>query len=262
MVSKGTVYPFTGSEIQKDLYKRVFELLASVEDENRQWRIAQTIFEYMLFHFDEHKQGIAVRYAKVGPDHEDGIHSLYETSLYGTSPWPMTVQYHAYWGRTHLGGWAAELQRMQRWDARDGQQHRPIDIDLYEQSSCAYPIIRGDALAGVLMVSSTQPGFFQHPSTWQTVRDYALLLNLAFAQSDFYPLSHIKLRVMPDLSWQSTEMQKVYVPRMLVATRQYNLALQDAERQVRNELELEFEQVARSQYDLQESANSGKRDAR
>ncbi|GCE30313.1 hypothetical protein KDA_58290 [Dictyobacter alpinus] len=262
MTKNKEVCPFLGIAIQKDLYKRVFELLANVEDENRQWQIAQAIFEYMLVHFDERKQGIAIRYAKVGPDHGDGVHSLYETSLYGTPPWPMNAQYPVYWGRTHLGGWAAELQRMQRWDTLDGQQYRPIDIDLYEQSSCAEPIMRGNYLAGVLMVSSTQPGFFKHPFSWQVVHDYALLLNLAFSQSDFYSLSCIKLRTMPALAWQRAEMEKVYVKRVLFASRHYNLTRQQAEGRVRGELELEFEQVARLQCVGQEIAHSGKRDVR
>lgn len=240
------VCPFPETAIQKDLYRRVFELLASAADEDRQWQIVQTIFEYMLFHFDEYKQGIAIRYAKVGPEHEDGIHSLYEVVLYGTAPWPMTAQHPLYWGRTHLGGWAAELRRMQIWDVQDELQRQPIDVDLFEQSSCACPIMRGGYLAGVLMISSTQPGFFQSPLSWQAVKDYALLLNLAFNQSEFYPSSQIKLHLMPSVSWQRNEMQSVYVKRMLIATHDYGLSCQLAEMQVRDELELEFEQIVRA----------------
>jgi hypothetical protein len=233
--------------IQKDLYKRVLEMIATADDGTQQWRIIQAIFEYIIFRFDADKKGLVIRYAKIGYDHEDGIHSLYETSMYGTSPWPLTSQHLVYWGRTHLAGWAAELQRMQRWEAHDASQYRPVDVDEHEQSSCAYPLLQADSLAGVLMISSVQPGFFSDPLVCEAVHECALLLTLAFDARDFYPCARLNLVIMPDLRWQRGEMQRVYVKRMLACVRQTGLPRRHAEAIVRREMELEFEKRVRSQ---------------
>lgn len=231
--------------IQKDLYKRVLEMFSTVNDDTRQWRIMQAIFEYMVFRFDAEQKGLVIRYAKVGYDHEDGIHSLYEASMYGTSPWPLTSQNLVYWGRTHLAGWAVELRRMQRWDVRDNNPHWPVDIDEYEQSSCAYPLLQGDNLAGVVMISSVQPGFFSDPFIWEAVHECGLLLTLAFDARDFYPCSHLNLTLMPDLRWQRIEMQRAYVKRLLACVNQTGLPHRHAEMIVRREMELEFENYVR-----------------
>lgn len=247
MENKVNTSTFHKMAIQKDLYKRVLEMVATVSDDTRQWRIIQAIFEYIVFRFDAEKKGLAIRYAKVGYEHADGIHSLYETSMYGTSPWLLTSQNLVYWGRTHLAGWAAELQRLQRWDALDDHQHRPVDIDEYEQSSCAYPLLQGGCIAGVLMISSAQPGFFSDPLVLDAVRECALLLTLAFDECDFYPCARLRLALMPDLRWQRAEMQRVYVQRMLACVNQTGLPRRHAEAIVRREIELEFEKYTKSQ---------------
>jgi hypothetical protein len=242
---------FHKTAIQKDLYKRILEIAATVGDDTRQWRIVQAVFEYMVFRFDAKKKGLAVRYAKVGCEHADGIHSLYETSMYGSSPWPLTSQNLVYWGRTHLAGWAAELQRVQTWDAQDDHQHRPVDIDEYEQSSCAYPMLQAGKLAGVLMISSAQTGFFRDQLILEAVHECALLLSLAFNERDFYSCSSLNLRLMPDLSWQRTEIQRIYVQRMLACVNQTGLPRRHAEAIVKREIELEFEKYAELQLSCQ-----------
>jgi hypothetical protein len=238
---------FHHMSIQKDLYKRVLEIVATVGDDTRQWRIIQAVFDYMFFRLDAEKKGLAIRYARVGHEHVDGIHSLYESSMYGTSPWPLTSQNLVYWGRSHLAGWAAELQRMQIWDALDGHQYRPVDIDEYEQSSCAYPLLQGGSLAGVFMLSSTQPGFFRNQLIQEAVHECALLLTLACNERDFYPCASLNLALLPDLLWQRAEIQRIYVKRMLDCVNETGLPRRHAEAIVRSEIELEFEQHVRSQ---------------
>lgn len=229
-------------DVQKSLYRRVLEIVATVEDHMQHWMIVQTIFEYVLFHFNKLHGGLVVRYARVGPEHADGIHTLHEVAMYGTPPWSATSQGLLYWGSTHLAGWAATRQHMQVWDVCDRSQRMSIDVDEYEQSICAHPVTRAGLLAGVLQLSSTQPGFFSHPLTRQAVHEYALLLALAFRPQEFKPFSCLHLRVMPDLLWQRSQMERWYVERVLKCVRQGGLPREEAEALVRREMELEFEQ--------------------
>ncbi|GCF09848.1 hypothetical protein [Dictyobacter arantiisoli] len=240
--------------VQKDVYRRAFELLATTEDETRHWRIAQALFEHMLFFFDAPTQGLAICYAKVGSDAGDGIHYLHEVSLYGTPPWPTTAQQLLYWGSTHLGGLAAGFQRVQLWDAHDGQQRWPLDVDVLAQSSCAHPVMRGKYFAGVLLVSSTQPGFFSHLPTRQALHEYALLFALAVPDHDFVPADRLKLCVMPDLDWQREEMKRMYIPRLLEMVRQQGLSYKQAETQLRCTMALEFAQAAQGHRQDQEQS--------
>src|SRR5438270_559098 len=77
------------SEIQKDIYHRVLELVATTTAADaRLWQVSEAIFEYALLHLDPQRQGLAITYAGLMPPYEDGIHSLREVAMRGNYPWP------------------------------------------------------------------------------------------------------------------------------------------------------------------------------
>lgn len=229
-------------EPQKDIYRRVLELRETmIEDGMRGWQIIQAIFEDALLRLDPKHSGLSIVYARLMPPREDGIHSLYELEMRGSYPWPFTLESKTYLGSTTLAGTAAMVQRMQQWDDLGSNGRLQIMADDLERSACAQPVMLAGRMAGVLVVSSTQPDFFMDQAVCRSVVEYARLLTLAFNDRDFYPCSQIHLRPMPDLKWQREEMSRVYVSRVVACASKGNLSLLEAEEYVRRELEEEFE---------------------
>ncbi len=235
-------------EVQKDIYRRVMELVTTImDDDTRQWQITQTIFEYALQHFDSERCGLAITYAKLMPAREDGIHSLVETTMRGNDPWPYALENHTYLGSTTLAGTAAILDRFQTWDNFSESERFQVEIDEFERSACAFPVTRGGRIAGVLIISSTEPGFFNNPIASQAVIEYAKLLSLAFPEKDFYPFSLLKLRPMPGLKWQRAEISQSYVKHIMTYARKMGISRQEAEAYVRRDMEAEFEEIGQIQ---------------
>ena len=233
-------------EVRKDIYRRVFDLIATTpEDDARYWQVSQAIFEYALLHLDSDRRGLSIAYANLMPAHEDGIHSLREVAMRGNYPWPFSLESRAYLGSTTLAGTAAMLQRLQTWDNLGNEERLQVDIDEHERSAAACPVMYAGRIAGVLIISSTQTGFFADPMACQAVSEYAQLLALALHDEDFYPCSLLNLRPMPEVKWQRAEIGRSYVNRIIMYARKHMIARQDAEQQVIVEMEREFEELGR-----------------
>ncbi len=233
-------------EVRKDIYRRVFDLVTTTpEDDARYWQVTQAIFDYALLHLDSDRRGLSITYANLMPSHQDGIHSLREAAMRGNYPWPFSLESRAYLGSTTLAGSAATLQRLQTWDNLGNEERLQVDIDEHERSAAACPVMYASRIAGVLIISSTQPGFFTDPMACQAVTEYAQLLSLAFQNEDFYPCSLLNLRPMPEVKWQRAEIGRSYVNRIIAYARKHMIARQDAEKHVLTEMEREFEELGR-----------------
>jgi transcriptional regulator with XRE-family HTH domain len=243
---RGTPTRSTQWDVPKEIYRRVMEQAAiTVDDASRRWHIVETIFEYALLHLDPDRRGMALTYARLMPPCEDGtIHSLYEAEMRGQAPWPFALDFKAYLGSTTLAGIAAMLQRVHTWNEIDEDTRHPVGLDENEHSSCAAPVMRGGRLAGVLIVSSAQNDFMRNPSVPRAVGDYAHLLAAGMLDSDFYPVSLIRLVPMPDLKWQRERIANTYLNRVVEYARKQCLSFTEAEQKVLRDLEVEFEQEA------------------
>ncbi len=231
-------------EVRKDIYRRVFDLITTTpEDDARYWQVTQAVFEYALLHLDSDRRGLSITYANLMPSHEDGIHSLREAAMRGNYPWPFSLESRAYLGSTTLAGTAAMLQRLQTWDNLGNEERLQVDIDEHERSAAACPVMYAGRISGVLIISSTQTGFFADPMACQAVTEYAQLLALAFHNEDFYPCSLLNLRPMPDVKWQRAEIGRSYVNRIITYARKHMIARHDAEQHILVEMEREFEEL-------------------
>ena len=243
-------------EVNKDIYRRVLDLVAmTVEEDTRFWQVSQAIFEYALLHLDVERQGMAITFARLMSIHKDGIHSLRETAMRGNTPWPFDIESKAYLGSTTLAGAAVTMQRMLVWNSIGGGDRLQVEVDDYETSACAAPVMRGGSIAGALIVSSTQPTFFNDPMACQAVVEYAQLLAIALTESDFQLHSLLNLRPMPELRMQREHITHSYVNRILTYARKYGISRLEAELRVRKEMELEFEELARTQVEQRYSQN-------
>ncbi len=163
---------------------------------------------------------------------------------------------HAYLGSTTLAGVSAMLARMQTWDNLNESERLQFEVDEFERSACAYPVLRGGRISGVLIVSSTQPDFFSNPIACQAVVEYAQLLSLAFHEEEFYPFSELSLRPLPDLKWQRAEIGRSYVNRIISNARKMGVSRQEAEVCVRSDMELEFEELERIKHERRDASPS------
>ncbi len=232
-------------EIGKDIYIKVLELAAHCQDSDaRMWQVSQTIFEYALLHMDSERLGMAITYARLMQPRPDGIHSLYEVAMCGNDPWPSSIESAAFLGSTSLAGTTAVTQRLQVWNDTDHSRSL-VEIDEFEHSACAAPVLRDGLLAGVLIFSSTQPDFFKDPQACLAVMEYALLMEVAISDKEFHPSSLLNLRPMPHLKWQRKQIAENYVNRVIICASRYAMARREAELRVQNEMELEFEEEAR-----------------
>ncbi len=246
-------------EVRKDIYRRVLDLITTTPEEDaRYWQVTQAIFEYALLHLDSDRRGLAITYANLMPSRSDGIHSLREAAMRGNYPWPFSLESKAYLGSTTLAGAAAMLQRLQTWDNLGNEERLQVDIDEFERSAAACPVMHAGRISGMLIVSSTQTNFFADSMACQTVTEYAQLLALALRDEDFYPCSLLQLRPMPDVKWQRAEIERSYVNRIITYARKHMISRQEAEQHVLGEMEREFEELGRRLNEQQKAEQTRK----
>lgn len=236
-------------EIQKAIYQHIVNIVAANDEEDlRLWYAIQALFDNMLLQFDPDLHGLAVTYAKLSPGRDDDtIHSLREFEMRGHAPWPsQTAAARAFLGSTSLIGQAAMLQRWQVWYGEpDGRI--PVQIDKFEHSACAAPLIRGRTIAGVLLVSSIYPGFFADTKKCEMIDEYARLLAIAVPPGHFQSFYRLNLHIMPTLEWQQTRLNEVYIDRILKYVTLHNLSRSEAELLAEQDMEKEFEEQAKQE---------------
>ena len=126
------------------------------------------------------------------------VRSLLEKVGMGTRPWRGDLQNkRQFLGAESLAGYAvtaghqAVVQDIERESSL-----LPIHHVQFEKSVAAFPIVVEGAVAGCMVVSSTQLNFFL-PERLALLAQYADVLSLAFRSEAFYPPSSIELRIMP-----------------------------------------------------------------
>jgi hypothetical protein len=233
-------------EIAKSIYQHIVSIVATNDEEDlRLWYAIQALFDHMLLQFDPDLHGLAVTYAKLSPAHDDGsIHSLREFEMRGHAPWSsQTASARAFLGSTSLAGQAAIFQRWQAWNG-EPESRIPVQIDNFEHSACAAPLIRGRTIAGVLIVSSLYPEFFSNTKKCEMIDEYARLLSIAVPAGNFQSIYRLNLQVMPPLELQHERLNEVYIDRILKYVTLYNLSRSEAELRAEQDMEKEFEELA------------------
>ncbi len=235
-------------EIPKEIYQHVIELITMIDDlDIRFWEVSQFLFEHALNHLDKERQGMAITYARLLSPHVDGIHAMREVTMRGHAPWPMMLENKVYLGSTSLAGMAATLQRMQIWHEKESEQRLQVKVDEYERSACATPLVRGNRIAGVLTVSSTNADFFHQAMTCRAIGEYAQLLALALPEQDFQPFSSLHLRPMPELSWQHSQLAQHSIATIVAYACKHHCSRQEAEQIIEREIECDFERLGQEQ---------------
>ncbi len=192
-------------EIPSEFYARVFNAYAMTPQAQRSWSVTNLILQQALAQLDPHQTGMAITVVQcMSPSVDGKVNSLRERTGYGTSPWSMNLEpYAVFLGAESLAGYVASscYPRVLQ-NSNEHQGIIPAHWVEWERSAAVYPIARGGKVAGCLLVSCTEPNYFS--STRQKlIQQYADLLVLVFELPEFYDLSQINLRVMPNYQRQA-----------------------------------------------------------
>lgn len=173
-------------------------LRASRDAPQRFWTISSLILSQMLTQLDPQQLGMEIVIAQCMPARDGKVRSLRERIGLGTPPWPGYLEEKTlFMGAESLGGYAvAHGHWVAIPDVRQRESFLPVKDVPFEVSLAAFPILLEGNIAGCLLASSTQAGYFAGERL-QLLDDYADLVRLAFCDVEFSPVSTIELGIMP-----------------------------------------------------------------
>jgi hypothetical protein len=180
-------------------YARVFDAYTTTSRLQRFWTISNLILQQALEQLDPHQLGMAIIIVQCMPPWDDqNIYSLRERAGHGTQPWSMNLEQQAiFLGEESLAGNIVSTSRPKALQSRNEYQGIvPVHWVEWEESTAGYPLLRSSKIAGCLLLSSAQPGYFV-PHRLQLIQYYAELLAFILEPEEFYDLSSIHLRTMP-----------------------------------------------------------------
>jgi transcriptional regulator with XRE-family HTH domain len=164
------------------------------------WALTGNILQNALRQLAPQGVGLALTVAQAMPPAPGGlIRSLREVTGLGSPPWPTDLEHHMqFLGAESLVGYVASHCRAEYIDdLREQVTFLPLYRTEYEASAMACPILYANRIAGCLLCSSNQPGYFRPPARRALIEDYAQLLAAAFHAEQFFAPEQLELQLMP-----------------------------------------------------------------
>jgi len=205
-----TLLPAASHEVQRvipsEFYTRVLSTRATTNENLRFWSTSHLILQQAIGQLDPERHGMSIWIVSCMPPSGpyQKVRSLRENVGLGTPPWPTNLEQDAlFLGAESLAGNVVTLCRPGIIQDME-QEHLivPAQHAEFEKSSAIYPILYAGRIAGVFLVSSTVPNYFQAQSFTDLIQQYAELAALAFEPQQFYTPDQIALCVMPKLEEQ------------------------------------------------------------
>mgnify|MGYP001277199588 CR=1 FL=1 len=160
----------------------------------------KTVLEKAITLLDPDRMGMAITLARCMPpvpEQHNKILSLKEVAGRGTPPWKADLEPESiFLGAESLAGYAMQKGHAMIVADLKAETMRQTRRTEHEVSSAVYPIMLSGRVAGCLIASSTQPGYFTSEYT-ELLEIFSHLASLAFEQDEFYPLSMISLQILP-----------------------------------------------------------------
>ncbi|HLH62603.1 MAG TPA: GAF domain-containing protein [Ktedonobacteraceae bacterium] len=196
----------TSLTIPAEFYTRVLHTLATLSRDLHFWSLCDLILRQVLLQLDPHRLGMAVIVVRCMPP-SDGkmVRSLREVYGCGTPPWPSTLDNDPmFLGIESLAGYAVSTARLVENQNLGQEANRaPGYAGKWEGSAVAAPIMFAGNIAGCLLISSTQAGYFGE-NYYSLIEGYAELIALAFDRQEFYAPEQIALGVLPSYEVQKS----------------------------------------------------------
>lgn len=230
-------------QISSEFFAQVLHVRATIIESGRFWHISDMVLRQALAQLDANHLGMAITLVQCMPSSEGGkICSLRERLGRGTAPWTADLEHLSiFLGMESLAGYVVETRHAASVeDLRKKDQLLPAYQTEFEVSAAAHPIWMGGRIAGCLLASSTQPGYFSEQRL-ALLGTFSDIVSLAFDEDDFYPPDLIALRVMPELERQrphlATFRQRVRQTMSEAAQHGQHMSSFEAEQKVWQELE-------------------------
>ncbi len=198
-----------------------------------------------LGQLDPNRFGMAITIAQCMPSRDGKVRSLRERMGQGTPPWRANLENEPlFLGAESLAGYAIARGHLLVIPDRSDQTMRyPAQWVQWEESAVACPIYQEGLIAGCLLVSSTQQGYF-HPFQQTLIERYAELLGLAFASEELYDSRDIELLFIPSATVQHVYRSRLreHVSALLLEASQQNrpLTVLEAEEMAWRQIEEEL----------------------
>lgn len=189
----------SSDQIPSEFFARVLSVRTMTTDSLRFWRISEVVLKQALEQLDPNHLGMSIKLIQCMPPAlpDQKVCSLRERTGKGTTPWTADLEHDVlFLGIESLSGTAVEARHAMSNDNLRVNRIVPAVQDDFEISAAAHPIRLEGRIAGCLLASSTQEGYFsqQRLSLLATFSD---ILALAFDKHEFYAPGQISLRVMP-----------------------------------------------------------------
>ena len=253
-VSSERDVPEDATQLPAEFYSRILSIYVATPPERRFWSVSDLTIQLALGQLDPNVLGMAFVIAQcmppAGATHK--IRSLRQNAGRGTPPWNTYLEQEPLLlGAESLAGYAVTVGHPVVQQSRAEQTHVPARWVEWEESAVACPIFLGGRIAGCVVVSSTQPGYFL-PFRQRLIEKYTELLTLAFTYEEFYAVEDIELKLMPSPEVQKTYFvhyrQRVSDLMQEASRRQSPITIAQAERIAWEELETELSGLAVSHY--------------
>ncbi len=245
----------TTEHIPSDVFVQVLNIRTTTTESLRFWRISEVILKEALAQLDPNRLGMAIKLVQCMPpdEHKGKVQSLRERAGKGTIPWSADLEHDVlFLGLESLSGYAVEVRHIVcDDDLRQGKTF-PAVKDEHEVSAAAHPIRFEGRIAGCLLASSTQPGYFSQQRL-DLLTTFSDLMSLAFNKNEFYAPSMIELRVMPRPEQQRPILakfrQRVTEKFQQAMYQHKQLSNADIELQAWQELESELQSIQLDSYE-------------
>jgi transcriptional regulator with XRE-family HTH domain len=185
--------------IPPEFFAQVLSIRTTTTDSLRFWRISEVVLKQALVQLDPNRLGMSVKLLQCMPPAppDNKVHSLRERTGKGTPPWTADLEHDVlFLGIESLSGTAVETRHAINNDNLRTNKNIPAVLDAFEVSAAAHPIRLEGRIAGCLLASSTQEGYFSQQRL-TLLATFSDLLALAFDKYEFYSIEQIGLRVMP-----------------------------------------------------------------
>lgn len=232
----------SSEHISAEFFAQVLNARATVIESLRFWHISDMVLKEALTVLDPNQLGMSITLALCMPPGLGGkIRSLREQMGRGTAPWVADLEHLSlFLGMETLAGYVVQYRRPASIvDLREDHLLPAYQTD-YEISAAAQPIWLEGSVAGCLLASSTQVGYFTQ-QRMNMLGTFSDIVSLAFDKDIFYAPHLIELRLMPEPEKQrpvlATFRQRVTQTMMRAAQNHHPINNFEAEQIVWRELE-------------------------
>jgi len=232
----------TPEQIPPDFFTQVLNARATIIESLRFWHITDMVLNQALTQLDPNRLGMSITLVQCMPPSRDAkIQSLRERIGKGTLPWTAHLEHLSlFLGIETLAGYVVQYQRPASIEDLSRDNLLPAYQSEFEVSAAANPIWLDGRIAGCLLASSTQVGYFSQQRL-VLLSTFSDIISLVFDKNDFYRPECIELNVMPSPDKQRPYLAKFrqLVTQALIdaAQNKHHLTNAQAEAKVWQELE-------------------------